>query len=54
MRAARSEEENGELQDENEAETWACLVCTLSNMAGHLACSACGTPRGESGWVGGR
>ncbi|EMD34058.1 hypothetical protein CERSUDRAFT_97984 [Gelatoporia subvermispora B] len=27
---------------------WACLACTLLNLPGHLACSACGTPRGES------
>ncbi|KAH9942766.1 WLM-domain-containing protein [Amylocystis lapponica] len=31
---------------------WACLVCTLSNAPGHLACSACATPRGESVWAG--
>ncbi|KAH7927924.1 WLM-domain-containing protein [Leucogyrophana mollusca] len=32
---------------------WACLVCTLTNAPGHLACSACSTPRGDSEWVGG-
>ncbi|OCH95379.1 WLM-domain-containing protein [Obba rivulosa] len=35
-----------------EVEDWACLVCTLSNLPGNLACSACGTPRGESNWSG--
>ncbi|PCH42161.1 WLM-domain-containing protein [Wolfiporia cocos MD-104 SS10] len=29
---------------------WSCLVCTLLNDAGHLACSACTTPRGESAY----
>ncbi|KAL6302393.1 WLM domain-containing protein [Sparassis latifolia] len=34
-----------------EGETeWSCQVCTLSNAPGHLACSACATPRGESTW----
>ncbi|GJE88737.1 WLM-domain-containing protein [Phanerochaete sordida] len=32
--------------------SWECLVCTLSNEPGHLACSACATPRGESSWSG--
>ncbi|EKM78723.1 hypothetical protein AGABI1DRAFT_41369 [Agaricus bisporus var. burnettii JB137-S8] len=26
---------------------WSCLVCTLQNDPGHLACMACATPRGE-------
>jgi len=30
---------------------WDCMVCTLTNEPNHLACSACGTPRGESTWV---
>ncbi|KAI9574627.1 WLM-domain-containing protein [Boletus coccyginus] len=30
---------------------WNCTVCTLTNEPNHLACSACGTPRGESRWV---
>ncbi|KAL0565205.1 hypothetical protein V5O48_016821 [Marasmius crinis-equi] len=30
--------------------TWSCLVCTLQNKAIHLACSACGTTRGEERW----
>ncbi|KAL5526885.1 hypothetical protein ACEPAF_8612 [Sanghuangporus sanghuang] len=29
---------------------WSCLVCTLDNLPDHLACSACGTPRGEIQW----
>ncbi|KAL5526064.1 hypothetical protein ACEPAG_7402 [Sanghuangporus baumii] len=29
---------------------WSCLVCTLDNLPNHLACSACGTPRGETEW----
>ncbi|KAF5382042.1 hypothetical protein D9615_004326 [Tricholomella constricta] len=33
------------------AEQWACLVCTLNNEAGHLACSACATPRGGETWA---
>lgn len=31
---------------------WTCLVCTLSNSMGHLACTACATPRGETTWTG--
>ncbi|EJF64929.1 WLM-domain-containing protein [Dichomitus squalens LYAD-421 SS1] len=31
---------------------WPCHVCTLLNEPGHLACSACATPRGESIWLG--
>ncbi|KAI0077919.1 WLM-domain-containing protein [Panus rudis PR-1116 ss-1] len=31
---------------------WSCLVCTLSNQGQHLACAACGTPRGEKTWQG--
>ncbi|KAI0049739.1 WLM-domain-containing protein [Auriscalpium vulgare] len=27
---------------------WSCLVCTLDNVPDHLACSACGTPRGDA------
>ncbi|KZT73002.1 WLM-domain-containing protein [Daedalea quercina L-15889] len=34
------------------ASKWSCLVCTLSNAPGHLACAACATPRGESTWTG--
>ncbi|KAI0303834.1 WLM domain-containing protein [Multifurca ochricompacta] len=29
---------------------WSCLVCTLDNDPGHLACSACATPRGDTRW----
>ncbi|EJD06465.1 WLM-domain-containing protein [Fomitiporia mediterranea MF3/22] len=29
---------------------WSCLICTLDNLPNHLACSACGTPRGETEW----
>ncbi|KAF9247276.1 WLM domain-containing protein [Melanogaster broomeanus] len=31
---------------------WDCLVCTLTNEPGHLACSACSTPRGDCEWSG--
>ncbi|EIM91267.1 WLM-domain-containing protein [Stereum hirsutum FP-91666 SS1] len=31
---------------------WACLICTLENESGHLACSACGTERGQASWEG--
>ncbi|ETW83060.1 hypothetical protein HETIRDRAFT_450748 [Heterobasidion irregulare TC 32-1] len=31
---------------------WSCLVCTLDNEADHLACSACGTPKGTHHWEG--
>ncbi|PFH52957.1 hypothetical protein AMATHDRAFT_73782 [Amanita thiersii Skay4041] len=30
---------------------WECLVCTLLNEPNHLACSACGTTRGENTWT---
>lgn len=33
---------------------WSCLACTLINEPGHLACSACATPRGDSEWIGGK
>ncbi|EIN09691.1 WLM-domain-containing protein [Punctularia strigosozonata HHB-11173 SS5] len=39
-------------EEEDDAE-WQCAVCTLRNNPGHLACSACATPRGESSWQGG-
>lgn len=29
-------------------DSWSCLACTLINEPGHLACSACATPRGDS------
>ncbi|KAI6029124.1 WLM-domain-containing protein [Pisolithus microcarpus] len=29
-------------------DSWSCLACTLINELGHLACSACATPRGNS------
>lgn len=29
------------------------ILGSRENMPGHLACSACGTPQGESGWVAG-
>ncbi|KAI0309917.1 WLM domain-containing protein [Amylostereum chailletii] len=29
---------------------WPCSVCTLDNEPDHLACSACGTTRGQSRW----
>ncbi|KAI0065092.1 WLM-domain-containing protein [Artomyces pyxidatus] len=32
-------------------ELWPCLVCTLDNVPDHLACIACGTPRGETVWL---
>ncbi|EIW83877.1 WLM-domain-containing protein [Coniophora puteana RWD-64-598 SS2] len=31
---------------------WACNICTLENNPGHLACSVCGTPKGETTWAG--
>ncbi|KZT07806.1 WLM-domain-containing protein [Laetiporus sulphureus 93-53] len=33
------------------SEEWTCLMCTLRNEPGHLACSACATPRGEWSWA---
>ncbi|KAI6047220.1 WLM-domain-containing protein [Pisolithus marmoratus] len=32
-------------------DSWSCLVCTLINESGHLACSTCATPRGDSEWT---
>ncbi|KAI6151961.1 WLM-domain-containing protein [Pisolithus tinctorius] len=37
-----------------EDDPWNCLVCTLTNEPGHLACSACATPRGDSEWIRGK
>ncbi|KIY43853.1 WLM-domain-containing protein [Fistulina hepatica ATCC 64428] len=35
----------------SQAAEWSCLVCTLINQAGHRACDACGTSRGEERWI---
>ncbi|THH20719.1 hypothetical protein EW146_g661 [Bondarzewia mesenterica] len=43
------------LTEPSSSQHWACLVCTLcpsDNEAEYLACSACGTPRGETAWEG--
>jgi len=48
-RIARCDEGKARGGIEHETERWECLVCTLINKPSHLACSACTTPRGESG-----
>ncbi|TFY75433.1 hypothetical protein EWM64_g8578 [Hericium alpestre] len=50
--AASVEELGRSTEHQDSSGTWSCLVCTLENEPGHLACSACATPRGENGWRG--
>ncbi|KAG7089617.1 hypothetical protein E1B28_011283 [Marasmius oreades] len=42
----------GPLESLSASAKWSCLVCTLENELNHLACSACGTTRGEVIWDG--
>lgn len=51
-RASRTPRKTGQAPSAAPDGEWTCLVCTLSNEPGHLACSVCATPRGEKTWSG--
>ncbi|KAL4252307.1 DNA-dependent metalloprotease WSS1-like protein [Abortiporus biennis] len=42
------EESRSKRTNTSDEPEWICLVCTLSNQPGHLACSACATSKGDS------